>query len=239
MKASIIIPAYNEEERIASVIQAVLEQDYGDFEVIVVDNASTDKTGDIARTFPVTVVLESKKGTSAARECGRIHATGEIIANVDADCIPDKNWLSKGILYFNNPRVVAVSGPYNYYDAGFFLRIFLWCGFLLRWLVNQFVQLSWVNYGGALVGGNTLIRSDILQKAGGYDTDIIFYGDEASIAKRILPYGKTVFAMPFYMETSARRFKREGVLRLSYQYLSTMFGQKKNSKTPLSVDLSN
>ncbi len=237
MKASIIIPAYNEEERIATVIQAALAQVYDDFEVIVVDNASTDRTAEIARTFPVTVVFEPKKGTSAARECGRQHASGDVIANVDADCIPSPDWLAKGVRYLRNPAIVAVSGPYDYYDAGFFLRLFLWSGFFLRWLVNGFVQLRWINYGGGLVGGNTIIRSDVLKKAGGYDTDVVFYGDEASIAKRIMPYGKALFAMPLYMGTSARRFKREGVLRLSYQYMTNMFGQKKEAKVPPSISL--
>jgi glycosyltransferase involved in cell wall biosynthesis len=225
MKVSVVIPAYNEEERITDVIRAVLAQDYSDFEVIVVNNASTDNTEKIARTFPVTVVSEERKGTSSARECGRLHATGDIIANVDADCLPDKGWLSKSVSYFNNPHIVGVSGPYDYYDAGFFLRMYLWFGFVCRWIMDAFLQLPFFNYNGTLIGGNTFFRSSALAKAGGYDTSVVFFGDEASIVNRIAPYGKIIFSFKVVMKTSARRFKREGVFKMTYQYLSNMFGK--------------
>jgi glycosyltransferase involved in cell wall biosynthesis len=226
MKVSVIIPAYNEEARISRVIEAVCAQEYDDFEIIVVNNASTDATEEIARRFPITVVSETRKGTSSARECGRCHATGEIIANVDADCMPQKGWLTCGVRHFENPKVVAVSGPYDYYDAPFFLRTFLWLGFIGRWLLVTVTRLPSFEYGGSLVGGNMLIRSSALAQAGGYDTSLVFFGDEASTIKRIIPYGKIVFSMRLVMKTSARRFMREGVWSLSRQYLRNMFGKK-------------
>ena len=225
MKISVVIPAYNEEERIEKVISAVLAQEYDDFEVIVVNNASTDRTEEIARTFPVTVVSELKKGTSSARECGRLHSHGEIIANVDADCLPNTDWLSKGVSFFENSNIVGVSGPYDYYDAGLFLRSYLWFGFVCRFIMDRFLRLPFFNYGGTLIGGNTFIRSDALEKAGGYDTAIVFLGDEASVVKRIAPYGKILFTFGVTMKTSARRFKREGVFKMTYAYVSNMFGK--------------
>lgn len=233
MKASIIIPAYNEEERIATVIKAALAQDYNDFEVIVVDNASTDRTSEIAKTFPVKVVHEPKKGLLQARECGRVHASGDIIANVDADCLPRTDWLRKGVGYFKDKRIVGVSGPYDYYDGGFFLRAFLWCSFVFRWIFNPLLKLPFINSDSTLVGGNSLIRSSVLQKTGGYDTKASFFGEDTNTSRRISPYGKTVFSLFLPMKTSARRFKSEGVIQLSYKYIATMFTRQHEAWTPI------
>ncbi len=111
MKVSIVIPAFNEEGYISEAVQAALNQDYPDFEVIVVDNASTDATAAVASKFPVTVVSEGKKGILHAREAGRRAATGDIIAHVDADCTPAPNWLSTGVANFSDPKVAAVFLP--------------------------------------------------------------------------------------------------------------------------------
>src|ERR1035437_2340280 len=124
MKVSVIIPAHNEEAYIGAVIKKVLALDYPDFEVIFVDNASTDKTAEIARGFGVKVLTETRKGTGWARECGRLEAKGEIIANLDADCLPDPDWIKKGVKLFSNEKIYAVNGPYDYYDSNKFLRTF-------------------------------------------------------------------------------------------------------------------
>lgn len=84
--ASIVVPARNEEKLLAQCLKSLLEQDYvGDYEIIVVDNASTDRTAEIASGFGVKVVYEANVGTGPARQCGLLEARGEIIAFTDAD----------------------------------------------------------------------------------------------------------------------------------------------------------
>src|ERR1035437_9351910 len=125
MKISVIIPAYNEEKYLSKTLEAILTQDYTDFEVIVVDNASTDRTSDIAKSFSkVKVLFEGNKGTMWACERGRKQAIGEIIVRMDADCLPEKDWLSKGAAFFKDDKTVGVSGPYDYYDAEKIFRYF-------------------------------------------------------------------------------------------------------------------
>ncbi len=177
MKVSVVIPAHNEESNIADTIRAVLNQDYHDFEVIVVDNASVDKTGEVASAFPVTVVREDRKGLLWARERGRTESTGDIIANIDADCLPERDWISRGVGHFEHPRVAAVSGPYDYYDAHpvFRLSSLLTQKYIYR-PVNRILQMKSVRRGATLIGGNNFIRASALEKAGGYDTSIVFYG---------------------------------------------------------------
>ena len=224
MKVSIVIPAHNEEDSIANTLKAVCAQKYPDFEVIVVDNASSDKTSEIAKTFPVKVVREDRKGLLFAREAGRLAATGEIIANVDADCLPKETWLSKNVVYFSDPKIVAVSGPYNYYDGS---RFFRFTSLFLQKTLYVFMNnvLNNTHRGGVLIGGNNLIRASVLKKAGGYDTSLAFYGEDTNTAKRVSKFGKIIFHRNCVMKTSARRFKKEGFLNISLKYFYHFFKQ--------------
>jgi glycosyltransferase involved in cell wall biosynthesis len=225
MKVSIVIPSYNEEALMAQTIRSALEQDYPDFEVIVVNNASTDRTEEIARGFPdVLVVNESRKGLLWAREAGRLAASGDIIANMDADCLPDPDWLSKGSIYFKNAGVSAASGPYEYYDAGFVFRfLILYMQMSIFSLTSKIIQLPGIRAGALMIGGNNLIRAEALKKAGGYNTALTFYGEDTDTAKRVSKYGKVVFSNRLIMKTSARRFKAEGTIGLGLKYLRYFF----------------
>jgi glycosyltransferase involved in cell wall biosynthesis len=218
MKVSIIIPAHNEEDSLAETLRHVLALDHSDFEVIVVDNASSDRTSEIARRFPILLVHEKIKGLLHARECGRRHAKGEIIANIDADCLPDPDWLSKGLPHFNDPQVVSVSGPYDYYDSKPWFRtlssLVQTHGFsaLSRFLVR-------IGKQGVMIGGNNLIRGRVLELIGGYNTEILFYGEDTDTAKRVSKQGKIVYNRQFVMKSSGRRFKRHGTLIIFLLYI--------------------
>ncbi len=225
LKASIVIPAYNEEKVISPTLRAILAQDYPDFEVIVVNNASKDRTHEVAASFPgVKVVDESRKGLLWARERGRIEATGDIIVNIDADCLPEKNWLSHGIAFFDNPKIVGVTGPYDYFDGGWVFRN---VSFLFQsniyWVVSRIVQLPFIKQGAILIGGNNFIRKEALEKAGGYNTALTFYGEDTDTAKRVAKSGYVLFSRSVVMKTSARRFIEEGKVNITLKYLYHFF----------------
>ena len=225
MKISIVIPAHNEEAVLARSVRSAMAQDYPDFEVIVVNNASTDRTEEIARGFSnVAVVNESRKGILWAREAGRVAASGEIIANMDADCLPDRDWLSTGVSYFSDARVSAVSGPYDYHDGGAVFRYAsLYTQMTIYWLMSRIVQWRGVRAGAVMIGGNNLIRAEALKKAGGYNTALTFYGEDTDTAKRMSKYGRVVFSNRLVMKTSARRFQAEGVVNLELKYIKYFF----------------
>jgi glycosyltransferase involved in cell wall biosynthesis len=239
MKISVVIPAHNEEKVIGRTIQAVLAQTYPDFEVIVVNNASTDQTAEVASKFPVRVVHESRKGLLWARECGRRAAKGYVIANIDADCLPEPDWLSRGIVHFTedqNDEVVAVTGPYDYHDANWLFRNSSM--FTQRFIyhpVSYILQLSFIRNGALLIGGNNFIRADVLEKTNGYNTDLTFYGEDSDTAKRVANYGRVIFNPKLVMKTSARRFRNEGVIVIEtkyiYHFFKTIFGKKKATVT--------
>ena len=226
MKVSIIIPAHNEEKYIGNAIKACLEQNYNDFEIIVVDNASSDKTAEIAKSFGVKVLTETRKGTGWARECGRLEAKGEIIANLDSDCVPDKDWIKKGIKHFSNKKISAVSGPYDYYDGNKFLRIFSiyfqsYIYVFSNWLLQK------LGKGAIIIGGNVFLRADYLEKVGGYNTDLVFYGDDTDTAKKMIKTGRVIFDTDLITMSSARRLKSKGYFKTwtiyIYYFFKTIF----------------
>ncbi len=222
MKISFVIPAYNEEKRIGSCLESVkkeIERYSYSTEIIVVNNNSTDKTKEIAEGFPnVKVVDEKNKGLVWARKCGMDNSTGEIIANIDADVILPEGWLRKVMTEFTTDgNLVALSGPYIYYDLNIFqrfvVRIFYYFGYLLYFLTNNIFKI-----GGMLQGGNFIVRRSAMEKIGGYDTRIKFYGEDSDIAKRIFKVGKVKWTFKLLMYTSGRRLKEEGIINMGIKY---------------------
>lgn len=101
---SVIIPVYNDGERLRLCLQALEQQTYSKdcYEVIVVDNGSDAKTNikNIVRQFPKAIAeYEARLGSYAARNKGISIAKGEILAFTDADCIPAPDWIAKGVVY--------------------------------------------------------------------------------------------------------------------------------------------
>ena len=93
-KVSLVIPAYNEEKYIAACLDHAIKNSGGRFfEIIVIDNASTDSTSRIARGFPgVRVVHEPNKGLTSARQRGFLESSGDIVAYLDADTRLPESW---------------------------------------------------------------------------------------------------------------------------------------------------
>ncbi len=226
MKISFVIPAYNEAKVIGKCLKSVFAEidrvhDSGeplDVEVVVVDNASTDKTREAALKFPnVTVVNERLKGLVYARRAGYVATDGDIVANIDADTMLPRGWLSTVMSEFKNPELVALSGPYIYHDIAHWkralVRIFYAIGYVMH-LLNHHV----FNKGAMLQGGNFVLRRDAWDRAGGFDVTIRFYGEDTDVARRIAPHGRVKWTFGFPMYTSGRRLEKEGLVRMSLLY---------------------
>jgi len=113
MKFSVVIPTFNRQETLRQCLIALQEQDYPDYEVIVIDDGSTDKTAEIiAQEFPqVRYFRQQNQGPAVARNYGIQEAIGEIIAFTDDDCLPPKDWLTRlADGYKRYPYVVGVGG---------------------------------------------------------------------------------------------------------------------------------
>ncbi|TSC69102.1 MAG: family 2 glycosyl transferase [Parcubacteria group bacterium Gr01-1014_56] len=215
MRVSLIIPAYNEEAYIGGCLDSVIAHAPDEFfEIIVVDNASTDNTAKIASAYPeVRVVHEPKKGLPSARERGRLEASGDFLAYIDADTRMHSDWLPLAKKVFDkNPEAVSISGPARYWDAGLWQRMVL----EFFWWTSSPLMYRVVGY--MIYGAHFIVKREALEKIGGFDTGISFYGEDTDLARRLSKVGKTVFRMDFYILSSARRFKKEGIIKSNFVY---------------------
>lgn len=112
-KVSVIIPAYNAERNLQECLLSLQEQTFKDFEVIVVDDGSLDKTGDIASKYARVVRADKNLGVGRARNLGAKEAKAEILAFTDADVVLPKGWLAKIIEDMRIHNVKCVGGGYS------------------------------------------------------------------------------------------------------------------------------
>jgi GT2 family glycosyltransferase/DNA-binding beta-propeller fold protein YncE len=111
-RVSVVVCAYNAADTIADNLQSLERLTYPDYEIILVDDGSKDRTGEIAKSFSRVRVIETPNaGLSAARNVGLAEATGEIVAYTDADTRVDPDWLTFLVQPFLTSEVVASGGP--------------------------------------------------------------------------------------------------------------------------------
>jgi glycosyltransferase involved in cell wall biosynthesis len=246
MRISFVVPAYNEEAYLPACIDSILNQTRAlpagltadDIEIIVVNNASTDRTGEIAlryRHLGVRVVDEPRKGLTFARQAGFAASTGALIANVDADSRLTPGWLAKVLDTFaqadssaaarpnakstpaNKLPLAALSGPILYYDLTPRQRILVHVFYLTAWAtyaMNRYI----LRVGSMVQGGNFVTSRTALEAIGGFNTSISFYGEDTDIARRLNEVGEVRFTFALKMFSSARRLKKEGMLTMAWRY---------------------
>lgn len=242
MTLSFVVPAYNEEHYLPDCLRSILRETAGrpDVEIIVVDNASTDQTAAVARSFPgVRVVAEPRKGLPHARQAGFLASRGTLVANVDADARLPAGWLAQVLAGFSaDPGLVALSGPLVYYDLSPRERLLVRVFYATAWLTyvaNRYV----LRVGSMVQGGNFVLRRTALEQIGGFNLDLTFYGEDTDLARRLPRCGRVRFTFALPMFSSARRLKKEGILtmawRYSANYLWTLFLHRPYTPTHLDI----
>lgn len=218
-KISVIIPARNEEKYIYSCIKSVLSQNFTDYEIIIVDNGSTDLTAKIAEESGCKVVYEPCIGLPQARERGRSVAKGELLVYIDADTVIPPDYLSHLYRYIQeNEDISAASNPFIFYDSNKVINTLALIYFKFILPIYHRIPET-LRISNVLFGGNFAVKSDVLQKINGFDTGIDFNGEDVHLSKRISLIGKIGFIHNLFTMTSARRFQREGFLRTFVTYL--------------------
>ena len=219
MKLSLIIPAYNEEKCIEDTIYEIYYYAGTYFhEVIIVDNASLDRTSELVRRFidshnlyNFRLVREERKGITRARQRGFEEATGDIIAFIDADCRPTVDWFIRVLVEFeSNSKLACISGAYRYYDLSPYNP--------MQYLFKYACVIGSYLSGCVVLGGNFAIRRSILEQMGGFDTNIKFFGEDTNTGRRAKQFGKVKFSTKLEMLTSARRFVGDGWFKTIYNY---------------------
>jgi glycosyltransferase involved in cell wall biosynthesis len=164
---SVNIAVKDRRDMLAACLDGLAQQTFTDFEVVVVDNGSTDGTREMAQArddLPVRV-LRCDGSLGAVRNAGVAASHGSIVAFVDSDCVPTPTWLAEGVAAFEGARVATVQGrtlPDPTAPPG-------------PWPATQ--ELT--GFTGRYEACNLFYRRDALVDAGGFDEAIGFFGEDS------------------------------------------------------------
>jgi glycosyltransferase involved in cell wall biosynthesis len=212
LRISVIVCAHNEARYLSSCLFSLLAQSRAADEILVINNASTDDTAAIAAKVPgVRVIDEPRKGLVVARETGRLAATGDLLVYLDADCRAPLTWLSRVEHRFvADPRLLALSGPYRFYDWDWLGRLLIRAYDYTLAPCTQFLVKHLLRIGTVFYGGNFAVRREALASIGGFDTSIEFHGEDTNLGRRLFAVGKVSLFHDCYLYTSARRYVAMG-----------------------------
>lgn len=225
---SVVIPALNEARYIEKTLKHLMLQTYKDFEVIVVDNGSTDETSEIARKYGARIIKLKTPGLALARQTGFKAAKGDIIVSTDADTIADQNWLMKIKKEFDKDQnLVGYGGMPRLYSGPWTARLGIRYGMYPLYLLGRIFSGGW-----ALIGPNFAVRREAFLKVGGFNTKLV-QGEDTDIAQKLQKVGKVVLDKDFYVMASGRRFKNgliSGLLSYGLNWPAKVFLHKDLTK---------
>ncbi len=199
---SIIIPTFNEEKYIGQTLDSAMNQDYKEYEIIVVDNCSKDRTATISRKYAKNVLI-TKSNVAQARNIGAKRAKGEILLFLDADTIINKNFLKEVACRFENNDIIGLY-PRVKTEGKLGDKIAYSLSFEL---IRVLSKLGHPLYPTMCVA----YRKKEFEKAGGFEETFIT-GEDIILTKRIKEYGKCVVEKDLTVYTSPRRSSKMGAL---------------------------
>lgn len=178
---TVVVCSYNGSATIRQTLDALVQLDYPNYEVIVVNDGSTDHTADIAAEYAVTLISTENKGLSSARNTGYRAGSGEIVAYIDDDAFPEPHWLRYLALGYLQHDVVSVGGP-NYPVPDDVL--------VADCVANapggpMEVMLT-DTIAEHIPGCNMSFKRDALDKIGGFDAQFRAAGDDVDLCWRII-----------------------------------------------------
>jgi len=230
---SVIVPVYNDPERIRNVLDTLVEQTYprDSYEIIVADNASTDDTPQVIQRYCekypnlIRVVVESKIQSSyAARNKGLEVAKGEVVAFTDSDCIPENGWIESGIR--------ALREENTSYGGG---RITFFFKFQLPNIYEHFDaarklnQMSFIEDASFAATANLFVRRELFERYGKFRDDLVSGGDY-EFGQRLAKAGEKMIFIPDAVVKHPARSTLQEIVRKSRRVAA---GQKELERTGL------
>ena len=201
---SVVICAYNAERTMEACLESLRKLDYPNYEVVIVDDGSRDRTAEISARFPeFRLIRQPNKGLSVARNVGMQAARGEIIAYTDSDCVVDSHWLRFMVGAMTASGFDACGGPnYAPHEEG-----------RTEACVSASPGapchvLTAEDRAEHLAGCNMVFRKDVLQQVGGFDPQFTAAGDDVDICWRALDAG---FVLGFCPAAFVWHFRRNTV----------------------------
>ena len=191
MKFSILVPAYNEEQSISSCLNSLISVVYDDKEIIVIDDASTDRTIQAVEKFldkgVILVRREKNGGRAAALNSGLQQATGEVIITTDADTVVPSDWLQRFLSCFEQQGVVAVGGAYQACNKD---KPLINATSILDQILNGVFKKSLVP--NKLSGVNSAILRKVLLDLGGFNENS-WWSEDSELGWKLKKIGRVIY----------------------------------------------
>jgi glycosyltransferase involved in cell wall biosynthesis len=219
---SVVVAARNEEAFIGQCLSALSGQYRRPDEIVVIDNASVDGTRDIARRFACRIIDEPIVGQLKAKHRGIVEAYGDIVAVLDADCIPPAHWLDVIDRSFTDANgTAAVTCAYEFSDG------LPWWGRLYVAGIDHVlipVYRKLLPSMPYVVGGNVAFQKVYYERAGGYDLHAGIAETELGLARRLSRFGTIRYVPGMAVASSPRRFKTGLSSFLRYKAVDYLWG---------------
>lgn len=191
MKIALYIPCFNAEKTIGACLNAVFLQDRLADDILVIDDGSTDKTVEIAKTYPVRIIKHAKNlGLAAARNSALKNTDAKLIASLDSDCEPSKDWLKHLAKRINSSNVAGVGGKTEEANRSNVFNNWRAVHMKQHWGDSKKINPSF------LFGSNTLLRRDLLLKVGSYNEKYRSNFEDVDISSRLRKRGYTIIYEP-------------------------------------------
>ena len=212
-RISVVVCTYNGSRTIRECLEGARRLEYPHFEVIVVDDGSTDATAEIAAGYDVRLIRTRNQGLSGARNTGMRAATGDVIAYIDDDAWPDPHWLSYLAHAFTTSDHAGVGGP-NLVPPD--------DGPVAQCVGNApggptHVLLS-DRVAEHIPGCNMAFRAERLREVGGFDPRFHIAGDDVDVCWRLQQKGYTLGFHPAAVVWHRRRNRVSTYLRQQLNY---------------------
>ena len=212
-KISVIVCTYNGARTLRECLSALTDLDYPNYEVLVVNDGSTDDTAFIAQDYPVRLISQPNKGLSAARNTGLAASEGEIVAYIDDDAFPHRYWLRYLAAAFGRAAHVGIGGP-NLSPPG--------DGFVAECVAaapgNPLHVLLSDELAEHIPGCNMAYRKEALVAIGGFDLRFRAAGDDVDICWRLQDRGSTIGYCPTAVVWHHRRNSIRAYWKQQYGY---------------------
>ncbi|MBI2667511.1 glycosyltransferase [Candidatus Woesearchaeota archaeon] len=176
---SIIIPAYNSKDTIEKCLTFIFKSKYKNFEVIVVDDCSTDNLYLTAKKFPCKLIrLKERFGPAKARNVGASKAKGNILVFLDSDCIVGENWLNSIVRNFKEYNIGATAAQYNDSISKSFIAKFAFYELLFR-------ERKFDKFVNTIPSCNFACKKEIFEEINGFSEDFRGASEDLEFSYRL------------------------------------------------------
>ncbi len=223
--ASVIIPYRNAADTLPACLDALASQQAAPpFEVIAVDNNSTDASARIAHRFadthpelPIRTLAEPTPGPSAARNAGVRAARGHLLLFTDADCLPSRGWVAEMVAHFQEtPDIGAISGGIRPNAPAGAVEKFT-ALYTLPPHRREEIHTRYTLLTGGFQTANLGVPRAVFERAGGFDPGL-FTGEDHDLCRRIYLLGLSIRAVPDAVVLHRHRTSLTGMMRQAFGY---------------------